>query len=74
MPLDPLIDTIVIPESEQRWVNLVPLPPKIKKEASVAEPRKESKEKSSGEILTNRSNIFMSNENKSLLIPKNRSI
>jgi serine/threonine protein kinase len=34
LPLDPLIDTIVIPESEQRWVNLVPLPPKIKKEGS----------------------------------------
>lgn len=30
-PLDPLMNTIVIPESEQRWINLVPLPPKIKK-------------------------------------------
>lgn len=40
LPLDPLIDTIVIPESEQRWVNLVPLPPKIKKEGSTVEPRK----------------------------------
>lgn len=34
VPLDPLINTIVIPESDQRWVNLVPLPPKIKKEGS----------------------------------------
>ena len=31
LPLDPLMETIVIPESEQRWINLVPLPPKIKK-------------------------------------------
>ena len=30
-PLDPLMETIVIPESEQRWINLVPLPPKAKK-------------------------------------------
>jgi len=29
--MDPLMDTIVIPESEQRWINLVPLPPKVKK-------------------------------------------
>jgi hypothetical protein len=34
VPLDPLMETIVIPESEQRWINLVPLPPKIKKEQS----------------------------------------
>ena len=31
-PLDPLMDTIVLPEcGEQRWINLVPLPPKMKK-------------------------------------------
>ena len=64
----------MIPESEQRWVNLVPLPPKVKKEVSIVEPRRESKEKSSGDVLSNRSNIFSSLENRSLLIPKNRSI
>ena len=45
-PLDPLMETIVIPESEQRWINLVPLPPKAKKEPSMLQ-RKESKEVSS---------------------------
>lgn len=34
-PLDPLMETIIIPESEQRWINLVPLPPKVRKESSV---------------------------------------
>lgn len=29
--MDPLMDTIILPESEQRWINLVPLPPKVKK-------------------------------------------
>lgn len=33
-PLDPLMETIVIPETpEQRWINLVPLPPKVRRES-----------------------------------------
>jgi hypothetical protein len=27
-----MIDTIVFPETDKRWVNLIPLPPKIKKD------------------------------------------
>jgi hypothetical protein len=39
-PLDPMMDTIVLPENgEQRWINLVPLPPKVKKEQSIIERR-----------------------------------
>lgn len=71
-PLDPLMQTIVIPESEQRWVNLVPLPPKAKKEQTTLE-RKESREKSGAEVPSNRSNIFSAPENKSLLIPKSKN-
>ena len=41
-PLDPLMNTIFIPETEQRWINLVPLPPKMKKDSSNIE-RKDSK-------------------------------
>jgi hypothetical protein len=39
---DQLIQTIVIPESEERWVNLVPLPPKAVKK-SPANERRDSK-------------------------------
>ena len=75
--LDPLINTIVIPESEQRWVNLVPLPPKGKKEGggSTIE-RRDSREKhmdKQPDMLPNRSNIFVSLENKSILVPKARN-
>jgi len=31
VPLDPMMDTIIIPDTDQRWINLVPLPPKLKK-------------------------------------------
>lgn len=70
--IDPLMDTIVIPESDQRWINLVPLPPKSKKEI-IPQERKDSKEKS-GEVLSNRSNNFSALENKSvLIIPKRKN-
>jgi hypothetical protein len=72
VPLDPMMETIVIPESDQRWINLVPLPPKVKKENSASE-RRDSKEKSNAEVLANRSNIFSSLENRSVLIPKSRN-
>ena len=49
----------------------MPLPPKVKKEPSNVE-RKDSKEKSSGDVLTNKSNIFSSLENKSSLLPRSR--
>ncbi len=71
-PLDPLMETIVLPESgEQRWINLVPLPPKVRRESYCE--RRDSKEKSSGDVLIgNRSNIFSSLENRSVLIPKRK--
>jgi hypothetical protein len=52
-----MLDTIVFPETEQRWVNLVPLPPKmIKRESGDSLKKDTSREKK--EFGLNRSNIF----------------
>jgi hypothetical protein len=46
------MDTIILPEcGEQRWINLVPLPPKAKREPQQDRNNSREKEKSSGDVL-----------------------
>ena len=63
------MDTIILPETQKRWINL-PLPPKIKRKEERSTSRQNKKE--SG-ILTNNSNIVLSSEKRSMVVPRSRS-
>lgn len=54
-----MLNTIVLPESENnRWVNLVPLPPKKIRRESFDSVKKDTSRERKDSFIMNRSNIF----------------